>query len=171
MKLESTLVWKKEADTWILHLGEDRLITMEKSMRGVRPFHLEERSFKLIEPRGWSNTWRIQNDSDELILQLQYGFWRANGRVHFRDETKFECIRKNGKQSEFVFKEMKYGDKIISYNIAKGDLTERQPVITVHKNELYTDKLFLLLSLGMGQILSKVEEKAGLNTLLSFTFN
>ncbi len=171
MKLESTLVWKKEADTWILSVGENRLIIMEKSIRGVRPFHLEERSFKLIEPRGWSNTWRIQNDSNELILQLQYGFWRDNGRVHFRDETLYECIRKNGKLPEFVFKEMKYGDKIISYKIAKGTLPKLQPEFIVHKNELFTDKLFLLLSLGMGQILLKVENKTDFSTLLPFANN
>jgi len=153
MKIDSTLVWKQEADSWVLQVGEDRLITIGKSKEGVRPFFLENRSFYLTEPKGLSKNWIIKNEAEDTILSLKYKFWSSKGIINFKDGSHYECQYKNLKYLSLVFRELKYGDDLITYKIPSGAYTGLKPEIIVHKNEVFTDKLLFLLAIGMGQVL------------------
>lgn len=169
MKIDSTLVWKQEANTWVLSVGEEKLIIIGKSEGGVRPFFLENRSFYLTGPKGWSKNWIISNESDETILALKYRFWKSKGLINFKDGTQFECHYKNINYLSLVFKELKYGDEIISYKIPTGAYSGLKPEIIVHKSEVFTDKLLFLLALGMGQVLYTLDNEIDFTTLILLT--
>lgn len=166
MKIDSTLIWKQEADTWTLSIGEENLIIIGKSEGGVRPFYLENRSFYLNEPKGWSKNWIIKNEANETILTLKYRFWSSKGLINFKDSTQFECHYKNLNYLSLVFKELKYGDEILSYRIPSAAYTGLKPEIIVHKSEVFTDKLLFLLALGMGQVLHALENEIDFTTLI-----
>ncbi|MCC5928908.1 MAG: hypothetical protein JJU28_06655 [Cyclobacteriaceae bacterium] len=168
MRLESSIQWKKEADTWHLTCGEDHLVSLGPNKQGVRSFYLESRSFRFIQKSIWTTQWKIVNERNEQLMELKFGFWSGKGKARFNDGSVFECSYKTLPKFSFDIKDLRYGEKIISYHI---DTTSGQsiPKLILHKREMFTDKLLFLLSLGMALLLQMFESEMDFTTYILLT--
>ena len=168
MRLESNVQWIKEEELWHLTYGEERLVSLGKATKGIRPFTLEGRKFNLIKKSGFGTTWQIVNERNHLLSQLKFGFWNSKGNIRFNDGRVFECNYKTLPKLIIDIKDLRYGEKLISYQVDNSS-SRPIPKLVLHKSEMFTDKLLFLLSLGMALMLDMFENEMDFTTYILLT--
>ncbi len=153
MTIASEINWTKEMDSWKLSNGEEVMLSLGAKKKGARPIFLEERSFQILEKGMWNPTWYIENHRKEQILHMKFGFWSAKGRIKFRDGALYECYFKNLPCFQIVIRDLRNREDLISFQADKRKDGNFLPKMVLHQKEMFTDKLMLLLALGMALFL------------------
>lgn len=168
MRLESSIKWTKKGEIWRLSYGEDCLISLGSTTNGVRSFQLEGRKFSLVKKSTFTTTWQIFNERNHLLMQLKFGFWSSKGNIRFNDGGVFECNYQTLPKFSIHFKDLRYGEKFISYQV---DITSGKinPKLIFHKSEMLTDKFLFLLTLGLALVLDLYEHEIDFTTFILLT--